>query len=170
MIDVKRDTTNATDLYERDFVRWTEEQARAIREGRFDALDREHVAEEIESMGQSDRRQLISRLAVIIHHLLKQRVQPELDGRSWRSTLNVQRGHLARLLAESPSLRTYLDEAFAHALPDGIKSAEIDTGILADRFELELITLADALGEDFDRRPQRRRGGRVREERPEWLP
>ena len=158
------------DLYEHDFVRWTEEQARAIREGHLDALDREHLAEELESMGGNLRREVVSRLAVIIHHVLKQRVQPDLDGRSWRSTLNVQRSHIARRLAESPSLRPYLDDAFAQALPDGIRSAEIETGIPADRFELELVTLADALGEDFDARPQRRGGGRVREDSLEWRP
>lgn len=157
------------DLYEHDFVRWTEEQARAIREGRLDALDREHLAEEIESMGGSERREIVSRLAVIIHHLLKQRVQPGLDGRSWRSTLYVQRSYIAQLVAKSPSLRPFLDEAFADALPVGIKYAELETGIYADRFELELVTLADALGEDFDQRPQRRGGGRVREQQQdEW--
>ena len=160
--------TSLGELYEQDFVRWLEEQARAMREGRLDALDREHLAEEIESMAGSDRSEIVSRLAVIIHHLLKQRVQPGLDGRSWRSTLHVQRGYIARILARSPSLRGYLDEAFAEALPDGIKYAELETGIYADRFELELITLADALGEDFDKLPQRRRGGRVREQDAEW--
>ncbi len=160
--------TSLDALYEQDFGRWIEEQARAIREGRFDALDREHLAEEIESMGGSDRREIVSRLAVIVHHLLKQRVQPELDGRSWRSTLNVQRSYLARILARSPSLRGYLDEAFALAIPQGIRSAEIETGIYADRFELELITLSDALGDDFDQRPERRGGGRVREHGAGW--
>lgn len=160
--------TSLDELYEQDFVRWIEGQARAIREGRFDALDREHLAEEIEDMAGSDRREIVSRLAVIIHHLLKQRVQPGLDGRSWRSTLYVQRGYIARIIARSPSLRGYLDEAFAEALPDGIKYAELETGIYADRFELELITLADALGDDFDTLPQRRRGGRVREQDAGW--
>jgi hypothetical protein len=157
-----------TDLFERDYVRWAEEQARALREGRFDALDREHLAEEIEYMGGSLRREVVSRLAVIIHHLLKQRVQPDLDGRSWRSTLGIQRGHLARRLAEAPSLRGYLDEAFEIALPTAIRYAELETGISADRFEIELVTLDDALGEDFDERPQRRGGGRVREPDAEW--
>lgn len=160
--------TSLDEQYEQDFVRWLEEQARAIREGRFDALDREHLAEEIESMAGSDRSEVVSRLAVIIHHLLKQRVQPGLDGRSWRSTLYVQRGYLARIIARSPSLRGYLDEAFAEALPMGIRYAELETGIYADRFELELITLADALGEDFDKLPQRRGGGRVRELGAGW--
>jgi hypothetical protein len=170
MIDVTRGgAADPADLYEQDFVRWTEEQARAIREGRLDALDREHLAEEIESMGRSDRREVRSRLAVIIQHILKQRVQPALDGPSWRSTIDTQRDEIAWLLRESPSLRGYLDEAFATAYPLAIKYAVRDTSLPADMFQGERITLADALG-DVLNQPLRRRGGRVREESPEWLP
>ena len=151
------------------FVRWTEEQARAIREGRMDALDRENLAEEIESMGRSDRREVTSRLTVIIQHILKQRLQPALDGPSWRSTIRTQRGCIADLLEESPSLRTHLETAMEKASPLGILYAVRDTGLPADMFQGERITLAEALGNDFDT-PPRRGGGRVREEEAEWLP
>lgn len=156
------------DLYEQDFVRWTEEQARAIREGRLDALDREHLAEEIESMGRSDRREVRSRLAVIIQHILKQRQQPALDGPSWRATINTQRLEIAGLLRDSPSLRGYLPEAFASAFPLAIQYAVRDTSLPHDMFQGERITLEEALGDALSRPP--RRGGRVREEEPEWLP
>ena len=158
------------DLYEHDFVRWTEEQARAIREGRMDALDREHLAEEIESVGRSDKREVRSRLAVIVQHILKQRLQPALDGSSWRWTIDTQRQEIAALVAESPSLRGYLDEALGLAFPLAIRYAVRETGLPDDMFHGERITLADALGDQCDARPPRRGGGRVREEVAEWLP
>lgn len=156
------------DRYEEDFVRWTEEQARAIREGRLDALDREHLAEEIESMGRSDRREVRSRLAVIIQHILRQRLQPALDGPSWRATIDTQRQEIAGLLRESPSLRGHLQEAFAAAFPFAIKYAVRDTALPDDMFQGERVTLEDALGDALNQPP--RRGGRVREGSPEWLP
>lgn len=163
MVDLNKD------LYEQDFVRWTEEQARAIREGRLDAVDREHLAEEIESMGRSDRREVTSRLAVIIQHILKQRLQPALDGPSWRSTIRTQQKCIADLLEESPSLRGHLDAAMERAHPLGVLYAVRDTSLPDDMFQGERITLADALG-DVLNEPPRRRGGRVREEEPVWLP
>ena len=72
---------NAVD-YEEDFYLWTEEQARLLRSGEFSAIDAANIAEEIESMGRSDRRELKSRLIVLLTHLLKWRYQPEARSRS----------------------------------------------------------------------------------------
>ena len=62
-------------LYERDFCHWTAEQAAALRAAaarRLDlALDFENLAEEIESLGRSDRRALVSHIKRVIEHLLK---------------------------------------------------------------------------------------------------
>lgn len=61
----------AAKLYDEDFALWTAETARLLREGRFKEIDVEHVAEEIEDMGNRDHRELFSRLTLIIQHLLK---------------------------------------------------------------------------------------------------
>lgn len=135
-------------LYEHDFVRWTEEQARAIREGRLDALDREHLAEEIESMGNKERRELASRLTVLVTHLLKQRVQPELSGTSWRRTVRVQRRDIGRLINASPSLKPRLEEALADVWQDAIDDAVDETGIAPERFAAVSLTLDEVLGRD----------------------
>ena len=60
-----------TSLYDRDFYAWANEQAALIRAGRLEEVDLENVAEEIESMGRSERRELINRLAVLLLHVLK---------------------------------------------------------------------------------------------------
>ena len=73
-------------LYERDFYAWANEQAALLRAGKLDSADIENIAEEIESMGRSEKRELINRLAVLLLHLLKWRFQPGLRGNSWRAT------------------------------------------------------------------------------------
>ncbi len=93
--------------YEADYHRWTKDQASALREQRLAEIDWENVAEEIESLGRSDRREIESRLAVILEHLLKWQFQPERRSASWQASLFEQRNRIHRLLLESPSLKGY---------------------------------------------------------------
>ena len=83
--------------YEGDFYAWTQQQAEMLRARAPRGLDWENLAEEIESMGRRDRREVERRLRVILHHLLKWRVQPELRGPSWRRTLREQRRQIEKL-------------------------------------------------------------------------
>src|SRR5437763_160166 len=84
--------------YERDFYSWLMEQARHVRDGRWDALDRENLAEEIESLGREQFNKLESALRVLMMHMLKWDYQPERRGRSWWATINEQRLRLANIL------------------------------------------------------------------------
>lgn len=97
--------------YETDVVAWANEQARLIRAGRFDLLDIEHVAEEIEDVGKSEQRELANRMAILLAHLLKWQYQPGRQGNSWQNTIRAQRKEVAYLLDEAPSLRGKLVEA-----------------------------------------------------------
>lgn len=101
----------ATIRYETDIVAWANEQARLIRAGRFDLLDLEHIAEEIEDVGKSEQRELASRMAVLLAHLLKWKFQPERQGNSWARTIKAQRKEVLYLLDETPSLRGKLSDA-----------------------------------------------------------
>ena len=76
-----------------------------LRAHALEGLDWENLAEEIKSMGGRDRRELESRLAVVLLHLLKWQEQPALRGSSWRKTLRTQRREIRKLLQQSPSLR-----------------------------------------------------------------
>lgn len=96
--------------YETDVVAWANEQARLIRAGRFDLLDLEHIAEEIEDVGKSEQRELASRMAVLLAHLLKWQYQPDRRGASWRATLKTQRHLIDKRLVKTPSLRPMLGE------------------------------------------------------------
>lgn len=97
-------------MYDQDLVLWSEEQARALRAaanaGWNAPIDWENVAEEIESLGRSDRRALASHIAIVIEHLLKLQgsAAPE-PARGWKDTIRRARTEIERLLEESPSLR-----------------------------------------------------------------
>ena len=84
--------------YDDDFFAWTQEQARLLRDGELADIDVENLAEEIESMGRSVRRELRNRLALLIMHLLKWRFQPAFRSRSWSSTIIEQRNQALGLI------------------------------------------------------------------------
>ena len=115
--------------YETDFYTWLLENARLIRQGQFSKFDHENVAEELEGMARSDKRQLASRLAVLLAHLLKWELQPEKRSSSWRGTIKEQRKRILKLLAESPSLKNELKNQLVDAHESAIIIASNDTGI-----------------------------------------
>src|SRR6266446_5324856 len=75
--------TPAAAEYERDFYSWLMEQARHVRAGRWDALDRDNLAEEIESLGREQFNKLESALRVLLLHILKWDHQRDKRTRSW---------------------------------------------------------------------------------------
>ena len=116
-------------LYERDLYAWATQNAALLRGGRLAEIDRMNIAEELESMGRSERRALGSRLAVLLMHWLKWRYQPERRGRSWRATIREQQRQVARLLADNPSLRPELPTLMADAYIDAVLMAIAETGL-----------------------------------------
>ena len=115
--------------YETDFYGWTENQASLLRAGRFGEIDREHLIEEIESMGRSERAELENRLAVLLARLLKWRHQPVLRSRGWQLTITEQRRQIARLLRRNPSLQYRVAESLEEAYGDALILAEKETGL-----------------------------------------
>jgi hypothetical protein len=93
--------------YDADFFRWTQETAELLRQGRFDETDKENLAEEVADMGKRDRRELQSRMIVLVMHLMKWAAQPQFRGASWVDTISEQRVQIDGILDQSPSLRSY---------------------------------------------------------------
>ena len=124
---------NAT-LYDTDFYAWANEQAALLRAGRLSEADIENIAEEIESMGKSEKRELVSRLTVLIVHLMKWHYQPALQSHSWRQTIEQQRLHIEDHLADNPSLKSKLDDAVFNAYRHARVDAEHETGMLRKIF------------------------------------
>ena len=123
-----------SDTYNRDFYAWTTEQAALLRAGRLSEADVENIAEEIESMGRSERRELVNRLTVLLTHLLKWQAQPALRGNSWRLTIVEQRARLNEHLKDNPSLKGALPEAFVTAYRFALLAAQRETGLPEDAF------------------------------------
>ena len=126
-------TRNAVD-YEKDFFAWTVEQARLLRAGELASVDAANIAEEIESMGRSDRRELQSRLVVLTMHLLKWRFQPSARSRKWSATIEEQRLQIEQLFAESPSLRPLAAGMLLQAYAIARVRAIAETGLADDAF------------------------------------
>ena len=136
--------------YEEDFYAWTVEQARLLRLGELSAIDAANIAEEIESIGRSDRRAIESRLTVLLTHLLKWREQPSLRGASWSGTIREQRRRIEKLLRESPSLRPFVSEALAEAYGEAREDAAEQAGLPETDFPAECpFTVEQVLSRDF---------------------
>ncbi len=116
-------------IYEKDFYGWTKEQATLLRTHDFAQLDLDNLIEEIESMGRSERRQLVSRLEVLLMHLLKWQYQPDLQGHSWHATIAEQRRRIHRLLRDNPSLQPEVINCLTDAYEDARYAAADETGL-----------------------------------------
>jgi len=117
--------------YETDVVAWSKEQAALLRAGRLSALDIEHIADEVEDVGKSEQRELASRMALLLVHLLKWRHQPERRGKSWEFTVREQRRAIVLHLEDVPSLRVTLGNPrwFAAVWSDALAKAAEETGL-----------------------------------------
>jgi hypothetical protein len=108
LVEGGEDMAKLNALYDEDFVLWTEEQAAALRRAKGSnlPLDWENLAEEIESLGKSDRRELRSQITRILRHLLKLEASPAAEPRAgWRATIDEARTEIEGVLEDSPSLR-----------------------------------------------------------------
>jgi hypothetical protein len=120
--------------YERDFYTWSFEQARLMREGHWDAVDRDNVAEEIESLGREQFNKLASALRVLMLHMLKWDHQPELRSRSWALSIETQRLELADIVADNPGLRPRIPDAIARGYRRARLEAARETGLDQNEF------------------------------------
>jgi hypothetical protein len=117
--------------YETDIVAWSREQAQWLKAGRFDRLDLEHLADEIEDVGKSEQRELINRMAVLLTHLLKWAHQPDHRSASWQVTIRNQRHGINRRLAKTPSLKADLQKSdwWEDVWADALAQAAQETGL-----------------------------------------
>jgi hypothetical protein len=137
-------------LYNQDFYAWANEQASLLRAGKLDQADVENIAEEIESMGRSEKRELVNRLTVLLLHLLKWQFQPGLRGNSWRSSIDEQRYQVADHLDDNPSLTSRLEESFRSAYRVARIQAGRETGLDRSTFPVTCpYPFEEAMAPDF---------------------
>ena len=114
-------------LYEQDFLLWSEDTAAKLRARDFENLDLENLIEEVESLGRSDRKELLNRLVVIFEHLLKRLYVPlPEDYNGWERTIRTQRNRLIVLLKGSPSLKSIWQNNIEDAWTIALKTVRED--------------------------------------------
>ena len=111
----------AAELYEKDFYLWAQHNA-------------DLLTKEIRDIGSRERRELLSRLRVLIAHLLKWQTQPEHQCVCWRVTILSQRHEIAALLDDMPSLHRMLEDALPTAYRRAVEMAAAETGFARTRF------------------------------------
>ncbi|MEZ5452717.1 MAG: DUF29 domain-containing protein [Thiothrix sp.] len=116
-------------LYETDFYGWANEQARLLREHRLEELDLNNLLAEVETMAGRERRELVSRLRVLLAHLLKWQYEPDRRGKSWQFTIRTQARDIRDLLGDNPSLKSHLPEALEKGYSQARELAAYETGL-----------------------------------------
>lgn len=123
-------------LYVADETAWLEQTAELVRRGRLDQLDTATLAEYLTDMVKRDRREVYSRLVVLLAHLLKWEHQPDRRSGSWQGTILEQQREL-RQLVEGGTLHTHALAVFADAYADARKQAAAETGLARAAFPEE---------------------------------
>ena len=137
-------------LYDEDFYLWTQRAAELLRAGRLEQVDLENVAEEIEGLGRSDKREVRSRLKVLLVHLLKCHHSTEEPSRSWLITIRNQRSEIRALIEESPSLKGLVPELIAQAYQDAAELAAYEMNLPREPFPASCpFTEAEILDDSF---------------------
>ncbi|MCW5696299.1 MAG: DUF29 domain-containing protein [Bauldia sp.] len=144
------DRSTPTTAYDADFYLWTQEQARVLRELRPYGVDWENAAEEIESVGRSQKTEIRNRLIVLLMHLLKWQFQPEKRKDGWLSTIGEQRVSIEGLLETSPSLRAFPGDILEWAYERARRRATQETRLSPSTFpEHPPFTIAEVLDDAF---------------------
>lgn len=124
-------------LYDQDYQVWLEQTVQQLRDRSYETVDWDNLIEELESLGKSHKREVGSCLTLILMHLLKWQYQPEqraFYGRSWIATIDEQRDELRSILADSPSLKSYVLEIFAEKYAIARQRAARQTGLALETF------------------------------------
>ena len=154
------------DLYNTDVAVWAERQASALRRRAANEIDWDNVAEEIEGVAASQKREIRSRLRAICENLLKWEYSPRRSVRSWRATLDEQRRQLQELFEDSPSLRGFAEGVLSASFANGRQDAErkgVLVGLPGDvcPWPLQQVLSIDFLPEQGPPAPKRRRQRRT---------
>ena len=115
--------------HDKDVYGWAVHTAQLLRDKKMNEVDFDGIVEELEEMGISNKHALISRLTLVISHLLKWQFQPNMRGHSWTYTIRAQRKKASYVLDDNPSLKSKLDEIIAKAYKVAIDEATDQTGL-----------------------------------------
>ena len=139
-----------TTAYAADYFAWVQDQVAALKAGEFDQVDLENLAEELGDLGNSAKREIASRLTVLLTHLLKWRFQPARRSNSWKATVVEQRNRILDELATSPSLKAYPATILGREYKTALLKASGETRLPENAFPQDCpFAIADILDPDF---------------------
>ncbi len=141
---------NLKKLYEKDEHLWLMENVKLLREGKWEQADLQNIAEILEDMGKRDLREVVSRMKVLMIHLLKWMYQAEARSSSWKGTIRHQRDELNSLFEDSNHLRKHAEESFSKSYRKAREIASDETGLPISHFpELPPFSFEQVIGEDY---------------------
>jgi len=136
--------------HDEDFYGWAMAEADLLRQRQLNELDFDHLIEELESMGASEKREIRSRMKQLLKHLLKWKYQPDLQCRSWKNSIRNQRLELADVIRDNPSLKPTLDENIKDVYARALEDAAEETGIYKENFPAQCpYTFNQMMDNDF---------------------
>jgi hypothetical protein len=132
------------DLYELDETAWLEQMSELVAEKRFNKLDHRNLSEYLSDMARRDKREVRTRLIILMQHLLKWHYQPRKRTTSWRNTIREQRSEL-KFDSKSGSLRRYADDVLAEAYAEAVERAADESHLSPTKFPTDLPWTFDQL-------------------------
>jgi len=128
--------TPLADLYLEDETAWLEAMAERIQVGALTELDYPHLQEYLTDMAIRDRREVLTRLVILMMHILKWVYQPEKRSGSWQNTIFEQQLELSGLV-ESGVLRNHAKATISDAYLKAVRGAKTQTGLPLSIFPAE---------------------------------
>jgi hypothetical protein len=136
--------------YQTDFNLWTEKTAKLLKEKRWSEVDVDNLIQEVEDLGRSERRAIISQLIRLLLHLLKWQYQPQRRSDSWLDSITDARIQINLIINDSPSLKNYPQEQLAECYQKARRQAAKQTGLMIAVFPEECLYSLDlVLNEDW---------------------
>ena len=122
------------ETYSIDFAAWVTETAQFLREKNWEKIDVDHLLEEVESLGKSERRGINSQLIRLLLHLLKWQYQPQRRSDSWLDSITDARMQIQLAIEDSPSLRRHPSEQLDSCYQKAHRQASEQTGLALSSF------------------------------------
>ena len=129
-----KDSSGLAADHQRDLYSWLVEQARLVRDGRWQAIDQDNLAKEIEGLARQQFDQLENAIHALLTHLLKWDHPAIRRSRGRVQSVQAQRQAVADVLVRNPGLAPRIPEAIAHSYRRARAEAANDVGLDENSF------------------------------------
>lgn len=147
-ISVPKKRSIVSSVYEKDFYKWVFDQSQFLKLREYEKLDIDHLIEEIESLGNAERRALESYFKVLLLHLLIIKYQPGYRTKSWDNSVKASRFQINKLLEHNPSLNRKVPEIIGDAYYLARLKAADETSMSEDSFPIKCLWTFDECMKD----------------------